>query len=98
MSFDYRIEEINIILHVQPHQQINTVTLQVKRNAGTSLHDQSMEKKMICSYRKVDYSARKLSALSSLAVPELEDSPIASGEDATGNGSLLKVDGIPDIS
>lgn len=44
------------------------------------------------------YSPRKLSALSSLAVPELEDSPIASGEAALCDDSFFREVGIPEIS
>lgn len=45
-----------------------------------------------------NYSARKLSGLSSLAVPELDDSPIASGEAAIGDDSLFSEVGIPETS
>ena len=45
-----------------------------------------------------NYNARKLSALSSLAVPELDDSPIASGEAATWDDSLFREVGKPEIS
>lgn len=41
---------------------------------------------------------RKLSALSSLAVPELDDSPIASGEAAVWDDSLFREVGMPEIS
>lgn len=47
-----------------------------------------------------NYSARsrKLSVLSSLAVPELDDSPIASGEAALWAESFFREVGIPEIS
>lgn len=44
-------------------------------------------------------SARKLSALSNLAVPELDDSPIASGDAAAcGVSLLIREVGMPEIS
>ena len=46
----------------------------------------------------LNYSARKLSTLSSLAVPELDDSPIASGEAAICGDSLFIEVGRPEIS
>lgn len=52
----------------------------------------------IHNFRSLVYSARKLSALSSLAVPELDEPPIASGDFATGKDSGFRVVGIPDIS
>lgn len=41
---------------------------------------------------------KTLSGLSSLAVPELDDSPIASGEAAAWDDSLFREVGIPEIS
>nr|AFK33960.1 unknown [Medicago truncatula] len=47
----------------------------------------------------INYIARKLSALSNLAVPELDDSPIASGDAAAcGVSLLIREVGMPEIS
>nr|ACU14427.1 unknown [Glycine max] len=50
------------------------------------------------SQSTLNYSARKLSVLSNLAVPVLDDSPIASGDAAFYSDSLFKEEGIPEIS
>ncbi|KAM1810180.1 hypothetical protein ACFX12_026974 [Malus domestica] len=68
-----------------------------------SLHTTGYEKALTIKQLTVttsDYSnrSRKLSVLSSLAVPELDDSPIASGEAALWDASFFREVGIPEIS
>ncbi|KAL8151742.1 hypothetical protein V2J09_021550 [Rumex salicifolius] len=73
-----------------------------ERNKNKISYDDMIKKIGLYFSRKAfapDYSARKLSALSSLMVPELDDSPMASGEVATGSGGTLFNElGIPEIS
>lgn len=52
MSFDQRIEEINIILHVQPHWKTQHCSPTMERNARTSFHDQFIEQKLTPSSAK----------------------------------------------
>lgn len=75
--------------------------IQIPQQHPNTMHERGCQRPQIanaCNFAS-NYSARKLSGLSSLAVPELDDSPIASGEAATcADDSLFREVGIPEIS